>query len=80
MVPMELTACLSAVETVRIITLVTGQMEHVFIVLLDGKIKIVTKVRKFEKSSYIECAFFIGSQDCSCFKIEMYSFLFQSSK
>lgn len=61
MVPMELTASLYAVETVRIMTLVTGQMEHALAVLLDGKIKIVTKVRNFEKSSYIECAFFIGS-------------------
>lgn len=44
MVPMELTASLYAVEIVRIMTLVTGQMEHALIVLLDGKIKIVTKL------------------------------------
>lgn len=44
MVPMELTACISAVETVRIMTLVTGETEHALVVLLDGKINIVTKL------------------------------------
>lgn len=55
MVPMELTASLYAVETVRIITLVTGETELALVVLLDGKINIVTKVRK----NYVKCVFLV---------------------
>lgn len=43
-VHLELIACITAVETVRIMTLVTGETEHALVVLLDGKINIVTKL------------------------------------
>ena len=56
MVHLELIACITAVETVRKMTLVTGETEHALIVLLDGKINIVTKVRTFERKNYLECA------------------------
>lgn len=50
---MEVVASLYAVETVRIMTLVTGQMEHAQIVLLDGKINIVIKVRKNTSNAHL---------------------------
>lgn len=49
MVRMGLVASISAVETVRVITLVTKQLEPALNALLGGKIIIVTKVRKCEK-------------------------------
>lgn len=55
MVHLELIACITAVETVRIITLVTGETELALVVLLDGKINIVTKVRK----NYVKCVFLV---------------------
>lgn len=53
MVHLEVVASLYAVETVRIMTLVTGQMEHAQIVLLDGKINIVIKVRKNTSNAHL---------------------------
>lgn len=44
MVHLEVVASLYAVETVRIMTHVTGELEHVLSVLLDGKINIVIKL------------------------------------
>lgn len=46
MVHMELIARITAVETVRVIILVTKEPELALNALLDGKINIVTKVRK----------------------------------
>lgn len=55
MVHLEVVASLYAVETVRIITLVTGETELALVVLLDGKINIVTNVRK----NYVKCVFLV---------------------
>lgn len=50
---MEVVASLYAVETVRIMTHVTGETEHVLIVLLDGKINIVINVRKNTSNAHL---------------------------
>lgn len=53
MVHLEVVASLYAVETVRIMTHVTGETEHVLIVLLDGKINIVINVRKNTSNAHL---------------------------
>ena len=56
MVHLESIACITAVETVRIMTHVTGETELALNALLDGKINFVTKVRTFERRNFLECA------------------------
>lgn len=53
MVHLEVVASLYAVETVRIMTHVTGELEHVLSVILDGKINIVIKVRKNTSNAHL---------------------------
>lgn len=55
MVHMELIARITAVVTVRVIILVTKQPELALNALLDGKINIVTKVRKLKEKLYKIC-------------------------
>lgn len=52
---MELIVRITAVETVRVIILVTKQPELALNALLDGKINIVTKVRKLNEKLYKIC-------------------------
>lgn len=47
---MELIARITAAETVRVITHVTGETELALNALLDGKINFVTKVRTLQKN------------------------------
>lgn len=52
---MELIARITAVVTVRVIIHVTKQPELALNALLDGKINIVTKVRKLQEKLYKTC-------------------------
>lgn len=52
---MELIVRITAVDTVRVIILVTKQLELALNALLDGKINIVTKVRKLNEKLYKIC-------------------------